>query len=83
MEDIDTRASGDCLGKYLRIRVKINITKPLERAFNFVWDDKNNPIKLLLSYERLPEYCYFCGHIGHSQSECLVCTNQPTTVEDL
>lgn len=76
------RAFGDCLGKYLRIRVKINVTEPLERALHFVWEDEDQPIKLWLSYGRLLEYCYFCGHIEHSQSECLIYTNQPTSVHD-
>lgn len=35
VEDTDTAASGDCLGKYLHVRVMMNIDQP-QRAVNFV-----------------------------------------------
>lgn len=42
MEDIDTGLSRECLGKYLRIRMTIDITWPLEKGLKIVWDDENN-----------------------------------------
>ncbi|KAL5825065.1 hypothetical protein ACOSQ3_021128 [Xanthoceras sorbifolium] len=32
VKDIDTGASGDCMGKFLRIRVNIDISQPLKRG---------------------------------------------------
>lgn len=83
VEDIDTGASGDCLGKYLRVRVRIDVEQPLERAVNFVRKDGEDPITLLLAYERLPEFCYHCGVIGHSQKECLLHKGDPISLNDL
>ncbi|KAL5818494.1 hypothetical protein ACOSQ4_022336 [Xanthoceras sorbifolium] len=31
--DIDVGASGDCMGKYIRVRVKVDMTKPLMLLF--------------------------------------------------
>ncbi|KAL5787264.1 hypothetical protein ACOSP7_004213 [Xanthoceras sorbifolium] len=47
--------SKDLWGKFLRIKVSIDITKPLKRG---------------IRYERLPDFCYGCGFIGYSFREC-------------
>ncbi|KAL5792215.1 hypothetical protein ACOSP7_000809 [Xanthoceras sorbifolium] len=70
VKDIDTGASGDCMGKFLRIRVNIDISKPLKRGIRVSLDDSEETIMLLIRYERLPEYCFGCGMVGHHVRDC-------------
>ncbi|TXG73646.1 hypothetical protein EZV62_002225 [Acer yangbiense] len=68
--DIDVGATGECFGKYMRLRVSIDVTKPLKRCLRVDLTDKGTETILLLCYEKLPEYCYHCGLLGHSHREC-------------
>ncbi|KAL5793151.1 hypothetical protein ACOSP7_001745 [Xanthoceras sorbifolium] len=70
VKDIDTGASGDCMGKFIRIRVSIDISKPLKRGIRVSLDDSEETIILLIRYERLPEYCFGCGMVGHHVRDC-------------
>ncbi|KAL5779811.1 hypothetical protein ACOSQ2_010548 [Xanthoceras sorbifolium] len=45
--EIDVGATGDCLGKYLRVRVKIDITKPLQRCLKIDLGEKDEILLLL------------------------------------
>ncbi|KAL5816006.1 hypothetical protein ACOSQ3_024384 [Xanthoceras sorbifolium] len=65
VREIDAGASGDCLGKYIRVRVVIVITKPLQRFFKVKMGGFGKAVVMLLRYERLPEYCFECGLVGH------------------
>lgn len=67
------KAIGECLGgfievneddfafqgKFLRVRVQIDITKPLFRGFFIKIEDRN--MRVTVMYERLPNFCYTCG----------------------
>ncbi|TXG50274.1 hypothetical protein EZV62_022798 [Acer yangbiense] len=70
MVDIDVGSSGECFGKYLRIRVAIDVLKPLKRFLRLELTEKGKESMVLLRYERLPEYCFRCGILGHSFREC-------------
>ncbi|KAL5792899.1 hypothetical protein ACOSP7_001493 [Xanthoceras sorbifolium] len=63
--DIDVGATGDCLGRFLRVRVVIDITKPLNRYLRVGLSEGDPDTVLLLRYERLTEYCFQCGVVGH------------------
>lgn len=54
---------------YMRIRVRIDVSKPLKRRMrmkkpggDWVWVN--------FKYERLPTFCFYCGLIGHSDQFC-------------
>lgn len=83
VEDIDGGATGDCLGKFLRIRISLDISVPLEKEIYFVRKRGEEPILLGIAYERMPEYCYYCGCIGHSNLCCVEKKTQPESVDDL
>ncbi|KAL5804505.1 hypothetical protein ACOSQ3_031305 [Xanthoceras sorbifolium] len=62
--------SKDLWGKFLRIKVSIDITKPLKRGIKMRLANFDSMITVLIKYERLPDFCYGCGLIGHSVREC-------------
>ena len=59
------------VGWYLRIKVKLNITKPLMRGITvFVGEKEDKPLWCLVEYEFLPDFCSICGLIGHVDKSC-------------
>ena len=58
-------------GEFLRVRLKLDISRPLPRYCK-LW----NVGKLMgwvgLKFERLPNFCYWCGRVGHGDRECEV-----------
>ncbi|KAK0573955.1 hypothetical protein LWI29_016143 [Acer saccharum] len=69
--DIDVGPSGYCLGKFLRLRIVIEIDKPLLRCLRVDLLGNGMVTMLLLRYERLPEYCFRCCCLGHTIMQCL------------
>ncbi|KAK6123351.1 hypothetical protein DH2020_042911 [Rehmannia glutinosa] len=61
--DVDCDASGSAIGKFLRIRVEMDISKPLRRILQV--DYQSHKITVVLKYERLPDFCFFCGKIDY------------------
>lgn len=39
VKEIDIGATGDCLGKYIQIRLKVDITRPLEKGIMIDLDE--------------------------------------------
>ncbi|KAK3218379.1 hypothetical protein Dsin_012349 [Dipteronia sinensis] len=68
--DIDVGVTGECFGKYMWIKVAIDVSKPLKRFLRVELLNKGEESLLLLRYEKLPEYCFHCGIIGHFHQEC-------------
>lgn len=60
---------GDCIGRFIRAPVEVDITKPLERGFDLDVDE-DEAVSIMIRYERLPVYCYNCGKIDHKNKEC-------------
>ncbi|KAL5823721.1 hypothetical protein ACOSQ4_021621 [Xanthoceras sorbifolium] len=58
----------DCRGKFLKVRVGIDVMKPLKRGLKVKLEDLlvAAPIK----YERLLEFCFACGLLGHALRDC-------------
>ena len=58
-------------GDFLRVRVEIDVSKPLCRgrktainANEFIW--------VAFKYEKLPNFCYWCGRVSHADKECKI-----------
>ncbi|OMO73700.1 hypothetical protein CCACVL1_17176, partial [Corchorus capsularis] len=51
---------------FLRVRVAIDTSKPLLPGF-WVPRDGKDMLRVRLKYERLGDFCYGCGKIGHTQ----------------
>lgn len=67
--DIDLDKNGDCTGKFLKIRVSLNVSKPLRR-WVMLDTGLSEKTKLTLEYEDLPYFCFFCGRLSHVSSGC-------------
>ncbi|XP_060961909.1 uncharacterized protein LOC133032093 [Cannabis sativa] len=54
---------------YFRVRVTIDINKPLKRRMKLIKQD-GIWIWTNFKYEYVPTFCFFCGFIGHSDRFC-------------
>lgn len=61
---VDTRITSKARGKFARICVELDLTKPLD-AYVEVEDEWHQ-----LQYEGIHLICFQCGHYGHEQSQC-------------
>ncbi|OMO73272.1 hypothetical protein CCACVL1_17357 [Corchorus capsularis] len=53
----------------MKVQFKFNVEDPLKTGFNL--KRKDNPSKRIdFRYERLPEFCYHCGRLGHPAKGC-------------
>ncbi|KAL5761829.1 hypothetical protein ACOSP7_018093 [Xanthoceras sorbifolium] len=62
----------DFWGKYLRVRVWVDVTKPLCRGLRVWVAEFGLMLTVLLKYECLSEFCHKCGMLGHPLRECMV-----------
>lgn len=57
------------MGRFLRVRIEIDVSKPLERCLD-VYLGSGSEVRVIVKYERLPDYCWDYGMIGHVNKEC-------------
>ncbi|KAG8391719.1 hypothetical protein BUALT_Bualt01G0216400 [Buddleja alternifolia] len=65
---VDLARNGVSRGSTLRIRVGLDVSKPLRRV-SFFRAGSNN-FNISYTYERLPNFCYICGIMGHVFQFC-------------
>ncbi|XP_058749387.1 uncharacterized protein LOC131622377 [Vicia villosa] len=66
-EEMDTREA--CRnGRFLRIKVTVDLKLPLKRGTMVKFKEKN--LRVHFKYERLPTFCFVCGRIGHQLKDC-------------
>lgn len=70
VEAIDLGECGTFMGRFARIRVNVTISDPLKRCITVDVSEGLEVVMVLCVYERLPEFCYACGRIGHQVKEC-------------
>ncbi|XVF14480.1 hypothetical protein REPUB_Repub09cG0063600 [Reevesia pubescens] len=56
-------------GKYLRVHVKLNVKKPLQRGTTLVTHGGDH-VFVMFRYEHLPDCCFACGRLDHHESKC-------------
>nr|POE99950.1 hypothetical protein CFP56_68859 [Quercus suber] len=78
---VDAPKSGLAWRPILRIRVDIDITKPLMRG-KMVQIEGMEKGWVHFKYERLPIYCYRCGILGHQERECHIAKKGCITAEE-
>ncbi|KAL4352786.1 hypothetical protein GQ457_06G015250 [Hibiscus cannabinus] len=67
---VDHRVEGGNMGEFLRILVEVDTRKPLRRCFLLHNGLAKQASPCPLRYERLPDFCYFCGLVGHVLASC-------------
>lgn len=66
---------------FIRIRVRINITKPLASGMR-IRRNGGDWSWISFRYERLPNFCFICSLIGHTEKFCIKpFEGYPTTAE--
>lgn len=68
VEEVDTNELGVGWGEYLRVRVKLNLMKPLLRGRKLKVKDKTHWIAF--QYEKITILCFTCGTICHGELGC-------------
>ncbi|KAB2621987.1 hypothetical protein D8674_024169 [Pyrus ussuriensis x Pyrus communis] len=56
---------------FVRVRILVDTEKPLFKGC-WIRRDSNKEIWVEFRYERLQDFCYKCGRIGHINTECSV-----------
>ncbi|KAK3228835.1 hypothetical protein Dsin_000716 [Dipteronia sinensis] len=72
VRDIDLEAGKGGNGCHLRVHVAIASTEPLMRSLMVDLLGTGKITTMLLRYERLLDYCFKCGRLGHAMRECNV-----------
>lgn len=70
--EVDVEEDDTAVGHFMRVKVKLDIRKPLMRGVTLdVGDGAKEKIKWCpLVYEYLSDFCYTCGRIGHTDRLC-------------
>ena len=79
--DVDLDDTGDASGEYMRIKVRIDINNPIARYTELIIErdeeedqemagDTSEVKTITFKYEYLPDFCYSCGLIGHTEMCC-------------
>lgn len=69
VEEVDTDKDGVGWGEFLRVKINIDLYKPLSRSRMIKFDGKSRLVGF--KFERLPKFCYHCGVICHGVEGCL------------
>lgn len=78
---MDTNTLDGAWKPFARIRVMINVEKPLKRRLKIKREgDSWNWINF--KYERLGTFCFVCGILGHSERDCNIIYENPDKVID-
>ncbi|KAH9670684.1 CCHC-type domain-containing protein [Citrus sinensis] len=68
VEEIETDDDGECIGLYARLRISVNVTRPLKKIL-FIEEEDKKKIPMAMVYERLPDFYFCCGILGHQYRE--------------
>lgn len=68
--EVDVAGNGGGWGRWLRIRVNLDLTQPLERGRALNFNGQTSWVSF--KYEKLPLFCFKCGRILHGSNGCSV-----------
>ncbi|KAK2662642.1 hypothetical protein Ddye_001216 [Dipteronia dyeriana] len=70
VKEVDVGDTVECSGEFLRVRINMNIGKPLRRCLRVDAMGDGEETVMLLRYERLTFHCYRCRRLGYYTREC-------------
>jgi hypothetical protein len=70
--EADVGDDGMARGQFLRVKVRINIKKPLMRGIMLNVEEGKPGVWSRFEYEFLPDFCYRCGMLDHIDRDCKV-----------
>lgn len=66
--------------KSARVKVAMDVTRPLRRVLRF--RNRMGQLSMVeIKYERLPTFCYVCGILGHIERDCVEATEDERSME--
>ena len=68
VEDIDVLDDGVGWGGYLRVKIRMDLSKPLSRGRIIKVQDRE--LWVPFQYEKIPYFCVKCGVVMHSNQTC-------------
>jgi hypothetical protein len=70
--EVEVDENDSAIGQFLRVKIRWDIRKPLLRGVtvDIGKEGRKKEIWCPLVYEFLPEFCYSCGIIGHTDRSC-------------
>ncbi|KAF8392312.1 hypothetical protein HHK36_022654 [Tetracentron sinense] len=70
VDEIDFQQGGPHQGSFIRTRVFVDISKPLKGWLPVIQKTSHKATIVEVKYERLPNFCFHCGLIGHAERYC-------------
>ena len=68
--EADRRSWQSDQAKYIRVRAKLPLNKPLHRR-GYLMNEEGEKLWVTFKYERLPMVCYICGRLGYDDRHCV------------
>lgn len=70
--EADVSRDGKVVGSFMRVKVKLNNRVPLRRGITVLVERDGKKVDRWcpLQYEFLPDFCYICGLLGHTDTLC-------------
>ena len=69
VEEVEAEGNQLAWGRYLRVRVALNVRKLLKRGRK-ISIAGGESIFAIFKYERFPDFCYICGCLDHQELDC-------------
>lgn len=67
---IDNNARGNICDKFLRARIQLPLFLALQKEITLMDELTDERVEVQIRYERIPNFCVFCGYIGHMEARC-------------
>lgn len=77
--ELDVATVGKTRSSMAKVRVKIDLLKPLVHNISMGSEDENTPLKGFtqkIEYENIHKYCRQCKKLGHNLMNCRVIKNK-------
>ena len=63
--EVETDDQGKFISHFLRVRIRFDVRSPLKQGSKIRLGTDRQVTWVDLWYEKLPEFCFICGHISH------------------